>query len=363
MNNFALVDKEFKTILKKRGLLSNEMSAEISDSWARCISNGLDPFKGPKKSVVSNQELEEIREKKEDLRKIVIPELELLYSQVAGTNFMVAFSDNEGLVLDTIYDKTCLKTDVGKSVIPGSIWSEKVCGTNGLGLAVTLQKPTIVSGKEHFFTNHEKLSCFASPIINYEGKTIGIIDASTDARSREQHTLALVNLATRSIETKLFINKFANELILSFHPRQEYLSTTSVGLLAINGDGIIVGSNTNAKIMLHGLVDLKNQNFNNIFTSSFSEIASDLLNNKILKITDYLGSSVFIIKSQNFKSTQNVEVVSKNKTYACECCKDTKIKREKCILIRSTFSETNNISVASRKLGVSRTTIYKHIKK
>ena len=190
----------------------------------------------------------------------------------------------------------------------------------------------------------------------------GIIDASTDARSREQHTLALVNLATRSIETKLFINKFSNELILSFHPRQEYLSTTSVGLLAINGDGIIVGSNTNAKIMLHGLVDLKNQNFNNIFTSSFSEIASDLLNNKILKITDYLGSSVFIIKSQNFKSTQNIEVVSKNKTYACECCKDTKIKREKCILIRSTFSETNNISVASRKLGVSRTTIYKHLK-
>jgi len=158
------------------------------------------------------------------------------------------------------------------------------------------------------------------------------------------------------------MSKFVNELILSFHPRQEYLSTTSVGLLAINGDGIIVGSNTNAKIMLHGLVDLKNQNFNNIFTSSFSTIASDLLNNKIIKIADYLGSSVFVIKTQNLKPTQNAEVVSKNKTYACDCCKDTKIKREKCILIRSTFSETNNISIASRKLGVSRTTIYKHIK-
>ena len=69
MNNFALVDKEFKTILKKRGMLSNEMGAEISDSWARCISNGLDPFKGPKKSAVSNQELEEIREKKRRFKK------------------------------------------------------------------------------------------------------------------------------------------------------------------------------------------------------------------------------------------------------------------------------------------------------
>jgi len=174
--------------------------------------------------------------------------------------------------------------------------------------------------------------------------------------------LALVNLATRSIETKLFINKFANELILSFHPRQEYLSTTSVGLLAINGDGIIVGSNTNAKIMLHGLVDLKNQNFNNIFTNSFSSIASDLLNNKILKITDYLGSSVFVIKSQNLKVAQNTKVITKNKTYACNNCKDTKIKREKCILIKSTFLESNNISITSRKLGVSRTTIYKHLR-
>ena len=115
MNNLTPINKEFKSILEKRGMLSNDMGSEISESWARCITNGLDPFKGPKKSVVSSQQLGQIRDEKEDLRKIVIPELELLYSQVAGTNFMVAFSDNEGLVLDTIYDKSCLQTDVGKS--------------------------------------------------------------------------------------------------------------------------------------------------------------------------------------------------------------------------------------------------------
>ncbi|MDC1091984.1 transcriptional regulator, partial [Candidatus Pelagibacter sp.] len=135
-----------------------------------------------------------------------------------------------------------------------------------------------------------------------------------------------------------------------------------VGLLAINGDGVVVGANSNAKIMLHGLADLKNENFNNIFTNSFSSIASDLLNNKILKITDHLGSSVFVVKSQNFRESKIKEKNLSNKTYACRNCKDTKIKREKCILIKSTFLETNNISVASRKLGVSRTTIYKHLR-
>ena len=179
--------------------------------------------------------------------------------------------------------------------------------------------------------------------------------------SREQHTLALVKLATRSIETKLFLKKFENELILSFHPRQEYLSTTSVGLLAVNGDGLIVGANSNAKIMLNGLVDLKNENFNKIFTNSFSSIASDLLNNKTLKITDHLGSSVFVVKSQIFKKNEFVETKKEKKWNTCKNCEDTKIKREKCTLIRSTFDETNNISATSRKLGISRTTIYKHL--
>ena len=337
------------------------MGKDINESWLRCISEGLDPFNDPKQSVISSIELKEIKERNESIRRIIIPELELLYSQIAGTNFMVAYSDEKGLVLDTIYDKSCLQTDVGKTVIPGSIWAEKICGTNGLGLSVELKKPTIVSGKEHFFTAHENISCFASPIINYDGKIIGIIDASTDSMSREQHTLALVRLATRSIETKLFIKKFENELIISFHPRQEYLTTTSVGMLAINGDGLIVGANNNAKIMLNGLVDLKNENFNKIFTTSFSSIASDILNNKTLKITDHLGSSVFVVKSQNFKESKFIETDKQNKTYACKNCEDTKIKREKCILIRSTYSETNNISAVSRKLGVSRTTIYKHL--
>ena len=50
MQNLSSVNKDFKNILKKRGMLSNKMGAEISDSWLRCISAGLDPFKDPKQS-------------------------------------------------------------------------------------------------------------------------------------------------------------------------------------------------------------------------------------------------------------------------------------------------------------------------
>ncbi len=157
MGNLSSINKEFKNILKKRRMMSCEMGKEISDSWSRCIAEGLNPFQDPKHSVISSIELKKIKEKNGALRKIVLPELELLYSQIAGTNFMVAYSDENGLVLDTMYDKTCLQTDVGKTVIPGSIWAEKICGTNGLGLSVELKKPTIVSGKEHFFITHQNI--------------------------------------------------------------------------------------------------------------------------------------------------------------------------------------------------------------
>ena len=52
---------------------------------------------------------------------------------------------------------------------------------------------------------------------------------------------------------------------------------------------------------------------------------------------------------------------SSEKIYACKKCNNTKIRRERCKLTRSTYLETNNIMAVSRKLGVSRTTIYKHL--
>ena len=64
MNNLAVIDKEFRSILKKRVMLSTEMGSEISDSWARCISNGLDPFKGPKKVLFQANNLIKSEKKK-----------------------------------------------------------------------------------------------------------------------------------------------------------------------------------------------------------------------------------------------------------------------------------------------------------
>ena len=42
MGNLSSKNIEFKNILRKRGMMSYEMDKEISDSWSRCIAEGLD---------------------------------------------------------------------------------------------------------------------------------------------------------------------------------------------------------------------------------------------------------------------------------------------------------------------------------
>ena len=99
MSNLSHSSDELKNILQKRGMASYEMGKDINESWLRCINEGLNPFNDPKQSVISSIELKEIKEQNEAVRRIIIPELELLYSQIAGTNFMVAYSDEKGFCL------------------------------------------------------------------------------------------------------------------------------------------------------------------------------------------------------------------------------------------------------------------------
>ena len=200
--------------------------ASIADSWSRCREFGLRAAGTPSEIVLSEDKFKTVFEQNESIRHFVIPEMELLYNQIAGTNFMVAYADPGGVVLDSIQDEDFKAGEGGKAVIPGSVWVENHRGTNALGLAIHTKRPAIVTGKDHFFHKLNDLSCFAVPIFDHEEKLLGVIDATSNAKARNEHTLALVKLASRNIENRLFSEHFCGSLILMFHARQEYLPTT-----------------------------------------------------------------------------------------------------------------------------------------
>ncbi|PPQ31570.1 hypothetical protein CCS01_17225 [Rhodopila globiformis] len=149
--------------------------------------------------------------------------MENLYHQIAGSNFMIAFAGADGILLDTITDQSFGDTAAASSIRPGTIWTEASCGTNALGTVAHTGTPLMVHGAEHFFAQHGALTCIAAPVFDAQGVLAGVLDASSDCRSRQQHTRALVSMAATQIESGLFRECHRSEVLIVLHSRPEYL--------------------------------------------------------------------------------------------------------------------------------------------
>ena len=91
-----------------------------------------------------------------------------------------------------------------------------------------------------------------------------------------------------------------------------------------------------------------------------------LKTNDLVQITDWMGSTVFAYKYQNgFKRnflSENVSSLEQKDFRPCKSCSESLIKSKTCIMIKTKFDENNNnYSKTARELGISRTTIYKHL--
>ncbi|MBL1242626.1 MAG: sigma-54-dependent Fis family transcriptional regulator [OCS116 cluster bacterium] len=281
--------------LENKGSFAYGAVAEtIGDSWHRCLRADLDPLGTPVEAVISHSDLNIRKDYSSRILRLARPEMELLSSQIAGANFLVAFADSEGVILDSIMDDEFRDSKPGKSIVPGSIWTEELRGTNALGLSLYSGKPSIVTGSEHFFSNHSGVSCLSAPIINSQGEVVGLIDASSEVAARQFHTHALVILAVTNVENQLFVEDHREDHIILFHPRKEYIATQSVGMLAFNAEGQITGYNLRAAAILSGIDISNHTHFNSVFQGGFDAAMSQLGNGLTINLRDWMNSSLVV---------------------------------------------------------------------
>jgi transcriptional regulator of acetoin/glycerol metabolism len=288
-----------RAAIERTGRLPAGMVPEhIAASWQRCLSAGLDPRDRPRALRHSSAELRTRRERCGRARSLALAEMQLLYNQIAGTNFMIALGDPDGVVLDTITDPAFGTSNAGREIVPGSAWSERSHGTNALGLAAVMRDPVTVHGGEHFFSCHRQVSCMASPILDSKGELVGLLDASSNCEARQYHTLALVQMAAAHIENGLIFSEQSDALVLLFHPRMEFLNTLSAGVLALSGDGTVRSINRRGSKLLAGLGAERGSRFDALFRSQFEEVLPRLLSGNVMRIRDHAGSAVFVVCRQ-----------------------------------------------------------------
>src|SRR3984885_8144939 len=297
--------------LEQRGAPSAELlSADIYDSWMRCISFGLDTLRPPTPEFVSPAILRQEQQRYSLLRGLALAEMHTLHQQIAGSNFMIAFATAEGLLLDIISDPSFSEASNAASIRPGAVWTERICGTNGLGTAAHLKRPIVVHGREHFFSRYNNLTCVAAPIFGPDGELTGILDASSDCMSRQAHTRALVGMAATQIENGLFREHHRGHILIAFHNRGEYLHTLSAGLLAVDNDGMILAANRAASVLLHGLPASPGRHFSDVFRTKFSTFVDEGRRKERQRLEDDVGSQ-FVSTIENTRQFPMIQGVSR----------------------------------------------------
>jgi len=287
-------------LIAKNGVLPSDFfRQEIRTSWERCFKLGLDPHDIPKLDMVNESALVQLREQNELVRRLALIEMKNLHQQIAGSNFIIIFANREGIILDEISEDIATPDTTASRTAPGNIWSEDIKGTNALGLVSCSCEPRIVHGSEHYFERYSDLTCAAAPIFDPCGEMTGIIDATSDCRSRQRHTLALVKMSCLTIENSLFRNCYMEKLIIEFHSRHEFLGTLHSGMLAFEQDGSLVRPNRQANFLLQGIPLNPKTHFNEIFSTPFGEFLNSLHRSLLVHLTDTKGSS-FAVKAFNF---------------------------------------------------------------
>jgi transcriptional regulator of acetoin/glycerol metabolism len=266
--------------------------AVVLDSWGRCLRAGLDPHAALDVPVVDGADLRRRRERSEFVRQLAQAELETLSRQIAGSNFLLAFADREGVILDLYADNRFSMSGNGAGIVAGSCWTEGLAGTNGLGTALATGAPVAVTGLEHFFVSLGNVSCTAAPVRDARGDIVGVLDASSYFDSRQRHTQALVQMAATHIENGLLLHQMRQHWVLAIHPRPEFLGTLSAGLLAFDEGGRLLALNVRAAQLLQGLDAAPGAAFETLFGERFDLVTARLQHQGEQRLRDALGSTL-----------------------------------------------------------------------
>ena len=264
----------------------------ILDSWARCMDVGLAADAAIVVPVVEATDLALRRERSEFVRRLAQAELETLSRQIAGSNFLLAFADHEGVILDLYADNRFSMSSADAGIVAGSCWRETLAGTNGLGTALATGSPVAVTGMEHYFLKLGDVSCTAAPVRDARGQVVGVLDASSYYESRQRHTQALVQMAATHIENGLLAHQMRGHWMLAVHPRAEYLGTLSAGLLAFDDEGRLESVNGPGRNLLTGLDTLRGTRFEELFGEPLDRVLARLHLGGEVRLRDAMGSVI-----------------------------------------------------------------------
>lgn len=176
----------------------------IYQSWVRSTSTGIKPDQFAAPSLPRSAPQAKSTFDQAELRRATQASMARIGDLLSGAEAMLLLTDRDGVILETVGDRSTLAKASKINLTVGGVWSEDASGTNGIGTALWMGQPVYVHGEEHFCEGMKAWSCAAAPIRDpIDHSIIGVVNLSGLTGIFQKHNAAFAATAARDIELVL----------------------------------------------------------------------------------------------------------------------------------------------------------------
>jgi sigma-54 dependent transcriptional regulator, acetoin dehydrogenase operon transcriptional activator AcoR len=356
LNNITIARR---SVMEDGGTLQpGHIDSWIERSWKRCLTRGYKPQTAVEFAQITSQALRRVEVENHDLIRAAKPLMDKLGRAIANTNYFAILTNAQGIVIDT--NGPIDQTDKRARLISriGVDLSEPAVGTTAIGAALTELQPVWVHRGEHFFNDNTAFSCAGSPLFGSTGQCIGMLDLTGIMAPERPELKHLTSLTARTIENALLLQQSHNLLLRINWPGQP-LGEDTDGLIALNGEGGILGANQTARFMVPQLALLGSAGMHasDLFAMPFSMLFDNARrSHAAIEVPLWSGLRLIALalRPENERANLHVRTDSANTSHA--------LRDVEAEMIRQAVDQARgNIAQAARDLGISRATLYRKL--
>lgn len=218
--------------LEGAGGRSPVVRPEIANSWRRSRLSGVSP--DTVRILPGDAPLDS------KIARIAVPILSAMAEVMIGANTSLLLSAPDGTMLWRWSEDSSLSALLDRnSAVVGTLWSEDVVGTNGLGTALETSRTITVHGTEHFSESLHPFTCAGAPILHpITRRVAGTLSVTSLTKDASPLMAATLRKLAREVEEQLYGDSTLRERELLHHFLAERRRGDSA-VVVVNGDTVI----------------------------------------------------------------------------------------------------------------------------